>query len=261
MLGMFRYGLDAHKKIGYDAVDVDFDCIDVMNTMTSDEIAQVKAYADSIAMPIGLTHVPFSEKMATKENVYKALDITKEWGAQCTVIHPPVRPHPVEEYNEQAEYEATMAWLAPFVDYANKIGVTLTVENMICYHKKFPYPIARFCSDPETLCKVADELGIGVCWDTGHANISLLKQSEALAYVGSRLKMVHINDNFALDDVHIPPFIGTIDWEDTMKGLSVTGFDGYFNYEVTTKRLTDEVCYSYGKYLVSAAKKLTSMIK
>lgn len=234
------------------------DVVDLMDGLTSDEVDQIAAYAKEIQLPFALTHLPFS--VFNPKKIVRAIDITKQLESQCTVIHPPVALHKLEEYNEQAEYDMVMTQLAPLVDYANRVGVQLSLENMNCYHKNFPYPVRRFCSDPETLCKTADALGIGVCWDTGHANISELKQSEALEYVGSRLKMVHINDNFGKDDLHVAPFVGTVDWQDTMQGFRKTGFDGYFNFEVSTKYMSDEMCEPFGKFLITVAEKLTNMI-
>ena len=80
---------------------------------------------------------------------------------------------------------------------------------------------------------MADALGIDVCWDFGHANIGArMKQSDALAVVGKRLKAVHVNDNLAWGDDHVPPFCGTVDWKDAMRGLSAIGYSGLFNYEL-----------------------------
>ena len=122
------------------------------------------------------------------------------------------------------------------------------------------YPVHRYCQEPEELCEVADALGIGVCWDFGHAHINAQKQSEALAYVGSRLKVVHVNDNFAYGDDHIPPFCGSIDWKDAMKGLADIGFAGLLNYEVQTYQVPPSAREAFANYLIQAAREMLTYL-
>ena len=85
-------------------------------------------------------------------------------------------------------------------------------------------------------------------------------QSEALAYVGKRLKVLHVNDNLGADDDHIAPFMGNVDWVDAMYGLALAGFDGPLNYEVGASRIPTELRSDLAKYLVDAADKLMEYI-
>ena len=91
--------------------------------------------------------------------------------------------------------------------------------------------------NPDELCDIADALGIGVCWDFGHAHIAGLRQGEAIEYIGKRLKVLHVNDNFGEDDIHLPPFCGNIDWKDAMHGLALAEFEGVFNFETGAGRM------------------------
>ena len=116
----------------------------------------------------------------------------------------------------------------------------------------------RFCQTPDELCDVADALGVGVCWDFGHANISGVRQSEGLRYVGKRLKVIHINDNGGMDDQHLAPFTGNVDWVDAMKGLSEIGYEGVFNFELATGKLPTSTREAFAKYVVSVANELRS---
>ena len=114
-------------------------------------------------------------------------------------------------------------------------GYGIFIENML-----------NAAQMPEELCDVADTLGIGICWDFGHANISGVKQSKGLAYVGKRLKVLHVNDNFAGDDIHILPFTGNVDWRDAMHGLALSEFDGLRkNEEIIFQKLFTLGCGSF----------------
>lgn len=151
-----------------------------------------------------------------------------------------------------------MSHLAPFAEHAAKVGLNIVVENMRVVHEN--YPVHRYCQTPDELCDIADALGIGICWDFGHANISGVRQSEGLAYVGKRLKVLHVNDNFAGDDIHILPFTGNVDWRDAMHGLALAEFDGLFNFELSVARVPANMREIFAKYVTSAAGTLMSYI-
>ena len=186
--------------------------------------------------------------------VHQGIEAAKLLHVRYAVLHPNTTTLPLEGFDQQKRYDEVMAHLSPFVEHAEKLGVQLVVENMRMVHGSVPSK--RYCGTPEELCKIADALGIGVCWDFGHAHINGLKQSEALTYVGSRLKVLHVNDNVAQDDIHLPPFIGTIDWKDAMAGLRAVNFRGLFNYEIHTSRIPDTLRESFAGYLVAAAHQL-----
>lgn len=202
---------------------------------------------------------PGGQLEAFNKSVHKAIDAAKLLGVDYAVLHPNTTTVPLAEFDAQAHYDGVMAHLAPFAEHAQRIGLSLCVENMRLVHES--YPIHRYCGDPEELCAIADALGIGVCWDTGHAHINCLKQSEALSYVGSRLKMLHINDNFGGDDIHLAPFMGTVDWPDVMQGLRAIGYRGLLNYEISTAGLPACTRASFGAYLRSAAEQLRELME
>ena len=165
----------------------------------------------------------------------------------------------MEDYNEARERERVLSHLAPVVEYANKLGVRVVIENMRPVPKPTPYH--RYCQMPEELCDVADTLGIGVCWDFGHANIVGLVQSEALKNVGGRLKMLHVNDNGGIGDDHVPPFLGKTDWRDAMHGLALCGFDGLFNYELAIAKHPETMRKELAAYLLTVANELMKLIE
>ena len=199
-------------------------------------------------------HLPFVPQKqgipdgdAFYQEVCQALDAAKGLGIRYAVMHPNSASIPLEGYNKTAEYDNVMTYFAPFLEYANKIGVDMVVENMRSVQKGTPSH--RYCSSPDELCDIADACGIGVCWDTGHANITGLCQSEAIGYVGQRLKVIHLNDNAGDDDVHYVPFMGTVDWNDVMTGLKSIGYEGAVNFEVACWKVPAEARLDIGKYV------------
>lgn len=264
MVNYICEGMKAMKRIGFDAVDFNTALIAGLGDRPEQALEQIKGYMEELNLPFRLCHLPFvPQKMGlpTKEfnqSVYTAIDAAKQLGVDHAVMHPNSATLPLEGYDPQEEYDKVTAYLAPFVEYAHKKGVSIVLENMRTVRKD--YPAHRYCANPEELCKVADALGMGICWDTGHAHITGLKQSDALRYIGNRLKMVHLNDNLADDDLHLAPFFGTADWKDIMQGLSAIGFEGILNFELSTGRIPASAREAFGKYVCQAAKELITYI-
>ncbi len=259
-----RESIGFHKSAGFDALDFSMgliakQCDDWQRYI---EIALESAAHEGIRFEI--CHLPFSTAISTKPELlpefcagmHFSIDAAAMLGVDVAVLHPNAVTHRLDEYDEEREYENVLSHLAPFVEHAERVGVKLALENMRLVHESVE--THRFCQSPEELCRVADELGIGVCWDFGHAQISGVKQSEGLAYVGGRLKAVHINDNFGLDDIHIPVFTGRVDWRDAMRGLSEIGFCGPLNFELATGRIPPEMHGSFAAYMLKSAETLAS---
>ena len=263
-----RQGLLFNKRAGFEAADFSIGILDLTKDGWQSVVEGAVADATEIGLPFEVGHLPFIGKGGTKdpeilrafaEKMYRAMDAAKLSGIKYAVMHPNAVTLPMRQYDRTAQYDIVMTHLAPFVEYANKIGLNVVVENMRLVHATVA--AHRYCQAPDELCEVADALGIGVCWDFGHANISGIKQSEGLAVVGKRLKVIHINDNYAGDDTHEPPFIGNVDWKDAMHGLALTGFDGVFNFECSAGKLPPEMREVYAQYLVKAAGVLLSYME
>ena len=262
-----REGLAFHKRLGFDAAD--FSMRPLFRHMGDNweaGIETVLSDSEEIGLPIELCHLPFGVNSNSTPEALAEFDVqmrnaimaAKRLGVKYAVVHPNTTTLPRLSFDEKEQYESVIAHLGPYVELGKKIGLDIVVENM----RPVPqiYPFRRYCAEPEELCRVADDLGIGICWDFGHAHIAGLKQSEALSCVGSRLRMLHVNDNFAWGDNHVPPFVGTIDWADAMQGLRAEGFEGLLNYEITTGRIPANARESFAKYLLEAAARLNELL-
>lgn len=261
-----REGLKHLKKMGFDAADFSSRYVGYMGENWEKGMETVAADMEEIGIRCEVSHLPFGiGSVATPEetenfnaSVHWCIDAFKMLGVSYAVVHPNTSTVPRLSFDKQENYDRVMSHLAPFVEHGNKVGVNIVVENMRPVPQIVPF--CRYCAEVEDLCEIADALGIGICWDFGHANIAGLRQSEALRYVGKRLKMLHVNDNFAWDDEHLAPFLGKIDWADAMQGLSEIGYEGLLNYEISTARIPDCAKESYAQYLVDAAKRLCELM-
>lgn len=259
-------GLDFMENVGFEAAD--FTAV-ILKSLSSDYESLIERIVDHTSrrkVRFELCHLPYSVKIATDHSLlpefcttmHRAIDAAALLGVRYAVMHPNTVTQSMEEFDRKASYDSVMSHLAPFVEHANSVGLSVVVENMRVVHAS--YPTHRYCQDPDELSDVADALGIGVCWDFGHAHIGGLVQSDSLRYLGSRVKVLHVNDNTGYDDDHVPPFVGTLDWRDAMRGLSDIGFDGLFNYEIATSRIPESARESFARYLVAAAKEILALI-
>lgn len=263
-----RAGFRFYKEIGLDAVDFGTTLLD----LTSDDawrpqVEQILKDSEEIGIRPEMGHLPFLGGISKNEDtmedfrnrMHRAIDAAAALGIDYAVMHPNAANLPMRNYHHKAQYDATMNLLAPFAEHAHRVGLNVVLENM----RVVPglYHVHRFGQTPDEICDVADALGMGICWDFGHANISGLCQSEALAYVGKRLKVIHVNDNGGIDDEHILPFTGSVDWKDAMHGLALAEYEGLFNFELSLSKVPAGMRKAYAAYVLAAAEELMGYIE
>ncbi len=114
---------------------------------------------------------------------------------------------------------------------AEKYGVNLMMENIAeeIYHRTFVVETA----DTMLILKqmLENHPLLRVCWDTGHANVKNLDQYANIKKLKGELYGLHIQDNNGYHDDHMPPLMGTVNYDEVMKGLLDIGYDGPFNLE------------------------------
>ena len=148
-----------------------------------------------------------------------------------TVLHPLTFPE--HNYENKATLEANHALYDQYVELGVRLGVGTAIENMTPpWHRKLGM---TYCQHYDQLIELVESFAepmVGICWDTGHANLVQLDQERALRAIGGRLKVLHINDNHAqVRDEHILPFMGDVDWDAVLRGLAAIGYEGSFSYE------------------------------
>ncbi len=263
-----RAGLVFHKENGFDAADLSIGNLDLASDGWREQTEGILAASAEVGLGIELCHLPFlngnpqkNEAVLTAfaEKMHRAIDAASALGVSHAVLHPVAPSLSMKAYNRTEQRDFVLGNLAPFVEHAERVGLSLAVENM----RVVPSVVSshRYCQEPEELCEVADTLGIGICWDFGHANTVGFCQSEALAYVGKRLCVLHVNDNDGIEDEHLAPFMGTVNWRDAMHGLALAGFDGLLNYEVSAGKIPAQMRSTFAKYLAEAADVLNEYIE
>lgn len=256
-----------YRECGLDTADFGTTMLDLTSEGWKPQVEAIMKDATEQNFQFYMGHLPFmggisknEEVMETfKLKVHNAIDAAAALGLQYAVMHPNAAVFPLLKYDGDEQRAVTLELLSPFVEHANRVGLNLVVENMRVVSGKMQSH--RYCQTAEEVCDLADTLGIGICWDFGHANLSGLKQSKALEYVGKRLKVIHVNDNCGIEDDHVLPFSGIVNWKDAMHGLALTGFEGPFNFELTLGRVPASLRRDFAAYLMRIANELMSYIE
>lgn len=166
-------------------------------------------------------------------------------------------------YSFRKSKECNLEKFKRWLELAYQYNVGIAIENLYDPLDVFN---RTFSSAPEELIELVDELNdekVGICWDTGHANLNFHDQCDGLRMVGHRLVATHINDNDKVKDRHLLPYYGVIEWEPIVKTLKEIEYKGDFTFEITpfldrvppaARQKALEHTVEVGKYLISLAK-------
>lgn len=258
------------REAGFREVDWMFSVDSSMQEDLPAVLERAMAAAEAEGLRIRLAHLPFIypkpddtegwERFRTAS--LRAIDGAVQLGVDCAAIHPYTRMNPDwKSYSRRRELPFAREFLAPYCDYAHKAGLPLAIENMRGAGQRAYASIKRFGMEVEDIVDLADDMDEGVCWDTGHGNISMQEQYGAITYIGKRLREVHLDDNTGEDDIHIAPFLGTVDWSAVARGLKDAGYAGALNFELACTRVPEPARPAYAAYIFEAAKQIAEMIE
>ena len=115
---------------------------------------------------------------------------------------------------------------------------------------------ASCCSDITRACEYVDELNriageklFGFCVDTGHLLLCSIDIKNAITELGDRIECFHVHDNNGLNDQHVAPYMGLLDWNRFVDGLREIGYDGDFSYEINPQRFPEEALPTWLRFL------------
>jgi len=120
------------------------------------------------------------------------------------------------------------------IDEARRLGVKIALENLEG-EEYLAALLEHFRDDP----------AVGFCWDSGHECCYSSRDLLAEPHHGPQLIATHLNDNLGirdwnheltgLDDLHLLPFDGIIDWQDVAERLAKWNFNDILMFELKPK--------------------------
>ena len=83
----------------------------------------------------------------------------------------------------------------------------------------------------------AGEQNLKICLDTNH--FLQEKTEDAIIALAGRIATTHVSDHDYVDERHLLPGQGKIDWNAVLAALEKTGYKGVFNYELKDPQLAE----------------------
>jgi sugar phosphate isomerase/epimerase len=158
------------------------------------------------APPINLASTDRSGLVQAMDEVKRALEIAEQIPFRFLVQHLGV---PNESFSEK-KFESAMTSIEHLRAFAKPLGVRILLEN-----------IPNELSTPDRLLEMiraAHFDDVGICFDFGHAHI-MGSVSEAFEILKKLVCSTHVHDNAKVQDSHLWPGEGTIDWKEAMELL------------------------------------------
>ncbi len=153
----------------------------------------------------------------------REIDFSAAVGAKLLVIHPVCLGLAAPDGRLDVEETVRIA------DYGADHGVRIALENVRNTGWALDRVLNEIGDDPETT-------NLGICIDIGHAFLSDdLGDRPIDAYLEryrDQLVHLHLHDNDGVEDDHLPPGGGRIDWINVLRTLEAIGFDGRAILEV-----------------------------
>jgi sugar phosphate isomerase/epimerase len=130
-------------------------------------------------------------------------------------------------WSDMSVFERRVEALSTIAALAAGTKLTVCFENM--FHE---LGIATAGGMLEVIAATGRD-NVGICLDTGHANLAGVEIPTFVLTAGSRLKALHVSDNLGQVDDHILPYgKGTIKWEPVVPTLKAIRYGGVFNMEL-----------------------------
>ena len=190
-----------------------------------------------VAMPF--LHAPFLRAAALWQDSYETgalgekelmdgVELCHAYEIPTLVVHAWIGFAP-----SQGPTELGFSRMDRVVNAAKKRGVSIAIENT--EGEEYLFALME---------RYKNEKSVGFCFDSGH-EMCYNRGKDLLGLYGDRLLVTHLNDNLGisdpagnitpLDDLHLLPFDGIIDWEKTAERLKKARLPAVLNFELNKK--------------------------
>lgn len=163
-------------------------------------------------IPLSVCEVERVRRIEAMDEFKRAIDVAEELPFPRMVMH----MGGSRETADPRKRDAAFSTLEHLVLHAKHVGVTLCVENTLSE-----------LGQPVYLRSFVDETrltGLRFNFDIGHAHLSDGEEAERIAKAFEPMRelvaSVHLHDNHGEKDEHLPPYDGSINWENAIEVLN-----------------------------------------
>lgn len=258
------------KEAGFDGVDFCFNGKLFEDGKDEEIVDTIKQNIENAGLFCAQVHLPWYDIFASSElyddviekNIKMALKHMKTLGAKWGAFHPLSSSN--FSYDRKRALKDNIEKIKGYLEVAEKYDVGIAVENLPvfpdCPQYKF---FTSKVEDHIELIEKLDSEHIGVCWDFGHANLNMEDNDKAGTFskICDKVKILHVNDNHGMEDRHLCPGIGSVNWQEQLNILFGSGFEGVFSLECNIKPDNEDIAIAYIECMAKTADSLLSQVK
>lgn len=164
-----------------------------------DQGLEIEAYHLPFSVPFNLLNALWQDDVNTADAIRvltSHLDFAQRNGILKTIIHTGNGKHPPEITQQGLDN------FKKVINHGLELGLQIAVENT----RKLDYVAAVLKDNPD--------VNVGFCFDIGHANAftNNLYNYDWSSFI-SRLQSIHLHDNDGVNDLHLIPNRGNIDFK------------------------------------------------
>jgi sugar phosphate isomerase/epimerase len=197
---------------------------------------EVYSYHAPFGLRLDITSTDDLLREASVEEVLFSMEAAVTLGARYFTLHPgPDSDHDVSREEIERRRQNALASLERVAARCRERGIELLLENML------PHQLFGRISDLLWFREMTAGGSIGICFDTGHANLAgdVYMTARRMA---EHVRVIHAHDNLYADD-HLPPGRGRIDWRRLVEILVASGFDGMITLELSGEHNGDPLSF------------------
>ncbi len=215
----YNFGCDYNLKNGVYEKDFKRHFEEIGELTENLDIKLIQAHA-----PMGK---PLTDGGRLLADTLRCVEACGAWNIENLVVHSGyshgLSPEKTRERNKE--------FFMPLLECAEKYHVNILIENF----NKMCVEGLYWVDNATDLLRMIEYINhplLHAVWDTGHANMQDTPQDEELRLLGKHVRALHVQDNHGNSDSHLVPFLGTMNLDAVMTGLTDIGYDGYFTFEV-----------------------------
>lgn len=195
------------------------------------------------------------------------INMVSNWvyGHECPVDYVPNywSPHvegvPYQELTQNMTYPNEIDWNEVWKRYMDTIKRCLE----ICRKYKMRFNVEGHANvivgNSDAMLRMFDYISdedLGINLDTAWHMIQREYVPMVVEKLGARIFHVHMRDGDGMINYNLPPGKGINNWEDTLKALKRTGYDGVLSFEMAGFLHADQVIADSKRYIESILEKL-----
>ena len=157
--------------------------------------------------------------------IRRTIEVAEEAGARALILHIGGKKANCADRTDREIFDANAKTLSELADFVKPLKIRLAIENLMTDVNRQGCRIAEL----KELIETVGSDRIGICLDTGHANVDGLDVPDAIRECGPLLCATHIQETCPGNDLHVFPFTlrrskSTMDWFRIFRTFQETGY-------------------------------------